>query len=125
MYRHRPVGGRVDQRIPAQGRDRVTGRQRVLQQRYQDRGHLPAERPGQARAWLQQKAQRDRFGRVVRQQLQQPGRARRGLLQVLKRQPPGSSHRFAVPDRLTPAQQVRAPLPERCQVPGQAERAGR
>ncbi len=124
VHRHRPVGGRGDQRIPAQRRDRITGRQRVLQQRRQHRRHLLAEPPGQARAGLQQQPQRDRLGRAERQQPQQPGRARRGLLQVLKRQPPGGGHRLGVPGRLAAAQQVRAPLPEQGQVPGQAVPGG-
>ena len=46
------------------------------------------------------------------------------MLQILKRQPPGGGHRLAVPARLTPAQQVRPPLPEQAQVPGYAVPAG-
>ena len=52
VHRYRPVGGRGDQRIPAQRRDHVPGRQLVLQQGHQHRRDLPAELPGQARAGL-------------------------------------------------------------------------
>ena len=124
MHRHRPVSRWADQRIPAQRRDRVTGRQRVLQQRRQHRARLLTEPPGQARAGLQQQPQRDRLRRAERQQPQQPGRARRGLPQVLKRQLPCGGHRPGVLGRLAPAQQVRAPLPEQGQVSGQALPAG-
>ena len=79
-----------------------------------------AELPGQARAGLQQQAQRDRLGRAERQQPQQPGRARRGLLQVLERQPQVVATVLWYPAGSPRAEQVRAPLPERGQVPGQA-----
>ena len=112
VHRHHPVSRRADQRIPAHRRDRVPGRQRVLQQRGQHRRHLSAEPLAKLRAGLQQQPQRDRLGRAERQQPQQPGRARPGLRQIVKRQPPGGGHRLGVLDRLATAQHVQAPPPE-------------
>jgi hypothetical protein len=48
VHRHRSAYSRGDQRIPAQRPDRVTGRQRVLQQRRQHHRHLVPEPPSQA-----------------------------------------------------------------------------
>ena len=64
------------------------------------------------------------LGRAVSQQPQQAHRAWRGLLQVLERQRPGGGDRLAVPGRLAAGQQVRPPLPERCQIAGQAVPGG-
>ena len=77
-----PSPGGADQRIPAQRRDRIPGRQLVLQQRHQHRRHVLAEPPGEARAGLQQQPQRDRLGRQNASSRSSPAAPGAGLRQV-------------------------------------------
>ena len=66
----------------------------------------------------------DRLGPAEREQAQQPGRARRTMLHVLKCHPPRGGHCLVVPGRLAAAQHIRAAPAERCQVPGQSAFGG-
>ena len=125
VHRYQTVDGRADQRVPAQRGDRVTGRQRVLQQRAPAPAPPAApSRPASPGPGLQQQPQRDRLRRAERQQPEQADRARLGAPEPVERQRPGGGHRLAVSSGLATGQQVGAPLPEQGQVPGQGVAGG-
>ena len=107
VHRHRPVGGRADQRIPAQRRDRVTGasgRPAAAPAPAPPPAPSRPARPGRgcssSRSGIASGAQHA----SSRSSPAAPGAA---CSRSLERQRPGGGDRLGVPGRLAAAQQVR------------------
>ena len=122
VHQHQPVPRRGDQRIPAQRGDRIPRRHRIPQQA-PDRGrHLRTE-PARSPVTGEQHRQRHRLGRQERQQPHQPRRRRSLACQPRQRQPQRRRH-VRVPGHLPAGQQIRLPVPEQQQIPGQRRPGG-